>query len=231
MRPLRIYIGFDPRETVAFNVLAHSIQRRASRPVAITAVSLTQLPEYRRPRDPLQSTDFSMSRFLVPYLEGYGPEPVLFLDCDMLALCDVADLFKLYDEQYAVQCVQHEYAPVREDKFLGAQQTLYPKKNWSSVMLMQPSRCRRLTPEYVNRATGMQLHQFMWLESDAEIGALPKGYNYLVGEAAQCDLRDVKIVHFTRGGPYFKEYEHCEFSRAWQLEEDDMRRCDQKVAA
>ena len=227
---MRIFIGFDPRETVAASVLAHSIQRRATRPVSISYVALPQLPEYSRPKDPQASTEFSFSRFLVPYLCKYGPEPVLFLDSDMLCLANVCDLFDLYDDRYAVQVVKHRYRPVYGRKFLDAPQAVYSKKNWSSVMLLQPTRCRRLTVDYVNTATGMQLHQFQWLDSDAEIGELPKGWNYLVGEENQCPIDEVKIAHFTRGGPYFKEFDGCEFSRVWHLEVDDMTRCDQRVA-
>lgn len=231
MRPLQVVIGFDPRETVAASVLAHSIQRRSSRPVAISYISLSQLPEYRRPKDPQASTEFTFARFLVPHMFGYQHDPVLFLDSDMLCLANVADLFDLYDERYAVQLVKHNYIPVPGPKFLDAPQTIYLRKNWSSLMLMQPNRCRRLTPEYVNTATGMQLHQFSWLEGEHEIGALPKGWNYLVGENGQCSVSDVKVAHFTRGGPWFQEFDGCEFSRVWHLEADDMQRVDQRVLA
>lgn len=234
MRPLQVYIGFDPRESVAINVLTHSIQRRASVPVAVTWLALHQLREvHKRKRDPLQSNDFSFIRFLAPWLAGIEggqvSRPVLFMDCDMLCLCDIAELFDLFDHEYAVQVVKHDYEPVDKDtKYLDAPQRTYKRKNWSSLMLMQPSMCWNLSAETVDQSPGLFLHQFGWLDDDSLIGALPKGYNYLVGEENQCPVDEVKIVHFTRGGPWFTEYDGCEFSRAWHLERDDMLRADQR---
>ena len=68
----QVFIGYNPRERVAVNVLTDSIQAHASLPVQIAQVRLEQLGSvYQRPQDPLQSTAFSFSRFLVPYLMGY----------------------------------------------------------------------------------------------------------------------------------------------------------------
>ncbi|MFN9573323.1 MAG: glycosyltransferase [Betaproteobacteria bacterium] len=170
---IRVFIGFDPRETVAYNVLAHSINARASQPVTIAPLALSQLGGlYTRERNPLQSTDFSFSRFLTPYLSGYEGWSV-FMDCDMLMRDDIAGLWALRDERYAVMCVKHDHQPKEDTKFLGAVQTKYEKKNWSSVMLFNNARCRALTPDYVNRATGLELHQFKWLSNDNLIGSLP----------------------------------------------------------
>jgi len=154
MEPVRIFIGYDPREAVAFSVLAFSIHRRASVPVTIAPLMLSQLGRLMtRERHPLQSTDFAFSRFLTPLLSGYTGWSI-FTDCDMLVLDDVAELWALRDERYAVQVVKHDHRPREESKFLGAPQTRYEKKNWSSVMLFNNAKCRALTPEYVNRATG-----------------------------------------------------------------------------
>lgn len=225
---MRIWLGYDPREAVATSVLAHSIQRRAKRPVSIAYLSLSQLPDFRRPRDALQSTDFAFTRFLVPLLEQYRPEPVLFMDSDMLMLADVGELFDLFDERYAVQVVKHQYVPQVTSKFLDQPQTFYRRKNWSSLMLFNPPRCRSLSMHYVSTAHGLDLHQFKWLEGEHEIGALPKSWNYLVSEENQCDVGEVRNVHFTQGGPWFEEYDGCEFSRCWHLERDDMLRADQR---
>jgi hypothetical protein len=213
---IRVFIGYDPREAVAFHVLSASIHRRASRPVAIVPVALSELSDLLwRPRDPLQSTDFSFSRFLVPHLCGYDGWAV-FMDCDMLLRDDIQKLWALRDERYAVMCVQHDHRPAETTKFLGAAQTKYEKKNWSSVMLLNTARCRALTPDYVNTASGLALHRFEWLGDDALIGGLPRRWNHLVGYDAPNP--DAAIVHFTIGGPYFEEWKNCEFADEWRDE-------------
>jgi hypothetical protein len=217
---IRVFIGYDPREAVAFNVLAHSIQARASQPVSITPLMLSQLRAIlTRERHPLQSTDFSFSRFLTPYLsehEGWS----VFMDCDMLVLTDIAKLWKLRDDRYAVMVVKHHHVPKESVKFLGQPQSKYEKKNWSSVMLFNNARCRALTPDYVNRASGLELHQFKWLESDELIGDLPDTWNHLVGYNRP--RKDASLVHFTLGGPYFAQYKDCEYAGAWFAEREAM---------
>jgi len=226
---IRVFIGYDPREAVAFSVLAHSIHERASEPVAIAPIRLSELSGiYRRARDPLQSTDFSFSRFLTPWLCDYRGW-ALFTDCDMLVLDDLARLWALRDERYAVQVVKHEHVPREDVKFLGAKQTKYGKKNWSSVMLMNCERCTRLTPEYVNAASGLELHQFKWLDSEELIGALPSRWNHLVGYDPP--RRDAALVHFTIGGPYFEEYRDCEYAAEWFGERERMLRAEQRQKA
>jgi lipopolysaccharide biosynthesis glycosyltransferase len=213
---IRIFIGFDPRETVAYHVLCQSILARSSEPVSFTPLVLSNLKkELWRERHPLQSTDFSFSRFLTPSLcnfEGWA----LFMDCDMLCLDDIAKLWALRDDRYAVMCVQHQYEVRESTKFLGEKQTAYEKKNWSSVMLFNNARCRALTREYVNTATGLELHQFKWLESDEQIGALPQRWNDLVGY--QLSNQPVGLAHYTLGGPYFSDYAQCEHADAWRSE-------------
>ena len=129
---IRIFIGFAPRETVAYHVLSHSIHARASAPVSIAPLMLSQLDGLMtRERNSLQSTDFSFSRFLTPYLCGFEGW-AMFMDCDMLVLEDIVKLWALRDDKYAVMCVKHDHVPKEKTKFLGAQQTKYEKKNWSS---------------------------------------------------------------------------------------------------
>jgi hypothetical protein len=183
---------------------------------------------YRRDRDPLQSTAFSFSRFLTPWLCGYEGWAV-FMDCDMLMLDDIANLWNLRDERYAVQVVKHHHVPKEEVKFLGEKQSKYEKKNWSSVMLMNCAKCRALTPEFVNSASGLELHQFKWLAGDDLIGALPAKWNHLVGY----DPPDTQasLIHFTIGGPYFPEYRDCEYSREWFAEQDAMLKVVQRQKA
>jgi hypothetical protein len=217
---IRVLIGFDPRETVAFSVLAHSIQARASQPVAIAPLALSQLGGVlTRARDPLQSTDFSFSRFLTPYLSGFSGWSI-FMDCDMLVLDDIAKLYALRDDRFAVMVVKHAHSPRERVKFLDQPQSKYEKKNWSSVMLFNNARCAALTPEYVNSASGLVLHQFKWLEDEALIGELPHRWNHLVGYDAPAT--GMSLVHYTLGGPYFEEYRNCEYAREWFAERDRM---------
>jgi len=214
---LDIFIGYDRQEVVAYHVLAQSLLEQSSRPVRLTPISLGNLEGlFARDAVATQSTEFSFSRFLTPYLSGYEGWS-LFMDCDMLARADVAELFALADDRYAVMVAQHDYVPRDEVKFLDHVQTRYAKKNWSSVMLLNNARCRALTPDYVNTASGLQLHQFHWLESEALIGALPLEWNWLVGEY---DFNaQAKIAHFTRGGPYFEAYADCDYADEWRAVE------------
>lgn len=224
---IRIFIGYDPRETVAWHVLTHSILARSSEPVCFTPLALNNLGSLMwRERNPLQSTDFSFSRFLTPYLSGYEGWS-LFMDCDMLVLEDVAKLWALRDDRFAVMCTQHDHQPRETVKFLGAPQTPYGKKNWSSVMLFNNARCRALTPERVNTASGLELHQFKWLDSDDEIGSLPLDWNHLVGYNPP--RADAANVHYTLGGPYFNETVDCEYAQAWLDEKQSMLRVDQRT--
>ena len=226
---IRVFIGYDDREAAAFGVLSHSIHARATEPVSIAPLRLTELAGvYKRPRDPLQSTDFSFSRFLTPYLCGYEGWAI-FMDCDMLVLDDIAKLWRLRDQRYAVQVVKHVHVPREEVKFLGAVQTKYAKKNWSSVMLMNCAKCTALTPDYVNAASGLELHQFKWLEGDHLIGEIPPAWNHLVGYDAP--RRDASLVHYTIGGPYFEAYRDCEYAREWFAERDAMLRVDERAKA
>lgn len=217
---IRVFIGFDKRETVAYHVLSQSILSKASRPIFISPIILEHLKDtFTRPRDPLQSTDFSFSRFLVPYLcnyEGWS----LFLDSDMLACEDIANLWALRDENCSVMVVKHDYQPQHEKKFLGETQSKYQKKNWSSMMLFNNARCQTLTPEYVNTATGLELHQFKWLESDEQIGEVDKKWNYLVGVYPKCEPQG--IIHYTDGGPYFNDYKDVDYADLWFQEQKSM---------
>lgn len=202
MKPFQIFIGWDSKEPDAFAVLADSILRQASQPVSIVPLALRCLKEhYWRPRGGKESTEFSISRFLVPYLsnfDGYS----LFMDCDMLVQFDICDvmLYPLADPGKAVYVCPHDYTPKTATKFLGQEQTVYPRKNWSSFMVFDNARCQALTPDYVNTATGLQLHRFQWTTDD-QLGFLPLDLNHLVGEYES--KPDARILHWTLGGPWF----------------------------
>ncbi len=214
MEPIRVFLGYDSREPAAFHVAAHSIHRHASAPVAVAPLMLSQLAGFfSRQRDPRQSTDFAFSRFLVPYLCGYRGWAV-FADCDVLFRADIADLWALRDERFAVLVVQHDHRPPEGVKFLGHEQTAYPRKNWSSVMLFNNARCAALTPEYVSAASGLELHRFLWLR-DEEVGALPAGWNHLVGYDPDDAGAAAMNLHYTSGGPWFAGCRGGRFDAAW----------------
>ena len=218
---MRVYIGWDSREPVAFSVLAHSIWSRTNLPVSITPLKLSGLGTiYRRERGSTESTEFSLTRFLVPYLSDYEGVS-LFLDCDMLCQCDIAELwaYALIHPEKAVHVCQHDYTPKSSVKFLNQQQTAYPRKNWSSLMLFNNALCKSLTPEYVNTATGLELHRFMWTQ-DHLIGNLPLGFNWLIGEYPKNE--NAQIYHWTLGGPWFSEYRNSDHSKLWHHEQSRM---------
>lgn len=223
---IRVFVGYDTKLPVLFNVLQHSIVTRSSEPVAITPIVLPQVRAiHDRERHPLASTEFSFTRFLAPSLcnfEGWS----IFMDNDMIMLDDVAKLWALRDDRYAAMVVKHDHQPKEEVKFLDRVQTKYEKKNWSSVILFNNARCKALTPEYVNTASGLELHQFKWLGNDALIGPLPHRWNHLVGYDAPGE--DASLIHYTLGGPYFKENEDCEHADAWRKERDHMLYCAQR---
>lgn len=223
---IRIFIGFDSKEVVAYHVLCQSIVERSSAPVGFFPIALNSLGGiFNRERNPLQSTEFSFSRFLVPYLSNYEGWSI-FMDCDMLVRDDIAKLWSLRDDRYAAMCVKHDYVPKVETKFLGQTQTKYEKKNWSSMILFNNAKCKALTRDYVNNATGLQLHQFKWLANDDQIGEIPVVWNYLVNEYAYRE--DAKLVHFTDGGPYFDEYRNDDYAPEWFAMRDRVISVQQK---
>jgi len=219
---LQIFIGYDPNESVAYHTLAHSLLRRSSIPLTIAPLARAQLKGlYTRERGPTESTEFSLTRFLVPYLSAYRGWS-LFMDCDMLCLGDIAELAAQAGRQAdkAVLVCKHDYVPSTARKFLDQVQTKYPRKNWSSLMLFNNARCGALTPDYVNSASGLDLHRFAWTD-DASIGDLPLEWNWLVGEYARNPA--AKMVHYTLGGPYFAQYRGCDYATEWLAEFEAMR--------
>jgi lipopolysaccharide biosynthesis glycosyltransferase len=217
---MKIFIGYDPREDIAYQVCKHSIERRQPdadvRP--LKQQELRDAGWYNRPVDKLASTEFTFTRFLVPELcnfEGWA----LFMDCDMILTTDIKELFDQADDQYAVMCVQHDYKVKEGIKMDGQKQTVYPRKNWSSVMLFNcghPAN-RALTMDLVNspEINGAYLHRLSWLQN-YDIGALDHTWNYLVG--VYNDIEKPKLIHYTEGGPWFENYRNCEFHDEWKDE-------------
>lgn len=223
-KAFRIFVGYDPREDLAYGVCRHSILKRSTIPVEITPIIQSDLRKrglYWRERSQTESTEFSFSRFLTPYLAGYDGW-AMFVDCDFLYLADIKELTDLIDDKYAIMCVHHDYAPKETTKMDGAVQTVYPRKNWSSMVLYNCGHPKNkvLTPEVVNAQTGAFLHRFQWLE-DEDIGSVPFVWNFLEGhnKVVENDPTTLpKAIHYTRGGPWFEAWKNCEFADLWLKE-------------
>lgn len=231
MEPLKVFIGYDKAEPVAYHACAESIISNSSVPVSITPLYLPQLSQFRTPahKDGYKpSNGFIFSRFLTPYLSGFKGKAV-FVDGDMIVKGDVAELFD--DALYpmaglGVRVVKHDYKTTAPRKYLGAVNEDYPRKNWSSVILFNneffPN--RKLTPEFVSQSTGEFLHRFQWLEDD-QIGDLDKGWNVLADEPNQAPYNEAKLIHFTIGTPCFNEYQYCQYADDWHRVKDEMNSC------
>jgi lipopolysaccharide biosynthesis glycosyltransferase len=225
--PFRIYIGWDQREPIAYDVARYSLERRASIPVAVQPIKLDELRArglYGRGEDPLASTEFTYSRFLTPTLAGFKGW-ALFCDCDFLWLGDIAGLAAYAKGDKAIYCVHHDYTPKETTKMDGKVQTSYPRKNWSSLMLFNcehPS-VKKLTPEVVNRESGAYLHRMQWAADD-EIAELPVEWNWLEGWNEKPAKGTPKAVHFTRGGPWFAQWQNVDYGDLWLAERDALKR-------
>lgn len=228
-----IFIGYDFRERAATNVLIDSLYQKTSHPLSITPIVKSQLIKqgfHNREKDNNQSTDFSFTRFLVPYLMNYEGWAI-FMDCDMLCLADISELWDQRDEKYSLLCVKHEHIPLERTKFLGEKQISYPKKNWSSLMLLNCKKCKSLSIDYVNKASGLDLHRFNWLESEKEIGEIKGiGWNQLITletlNNAKKEKLNPKLIHWTLGGPWFKEqrYSGGKYAIKWFTARDEAMR-------
>lgn len=218
----RIYVGWDSREDIAYQVARHSILKNADN-VEVIPLKLNELSDQglvTRPVDPLASTQFTFTRFLVPYLNQYKGW-ALFVDCDFLFLSDVNKLFDMADPSKAVMVVKHEY-DVQDGaaKMDGQVQHAYPRKNWSSCVLFNcshPKNIRTLNPLVANQATMSYLHQFRWLD-DEDIGEIPHTWNWLVGHYAEPNDGRPDAIHYTLGGPWFDNYKDVEYADLWQKE-------------
>lgn len=209
---MNITIGYDRNNRIPAYVLAESIMQHSSIPVNFTFLHRDMLGNLSRPVQKHDSTEFSNNRFLTPYLNNYEGWS-LFLDNDMLVQSDIKELFEYADERYAVMCVKHNQVCKSNTKFLGKKQYHYKFKNWTSVMLFNNKKCNVLTPEYVKTTNGLDLHQFKWLDHSL-IGELPLEWNYLVDNLNQT-TNTPKLIHYTEGGPYFKETKNCEYADKW----------------
>ena len=219
MPDLRVFVGWDSREDIAFQVAKNSLLENATIDVEVTPIKLDQMVQqdmYSRDIDPLASTEFTYSRFLTPHLAGFEGW-ALFCDCDFLFFGDVKNLLQYQDEKMAICCVKHDYTPKEGTKMDGQVQTVYPRKNWSSFMLFNcghPS-TRQLTVEKVNSESGAYLHRMQWAQDD-EIGEIPTEWNWLEGWNDVPESGTPNAVHYTAGGPWFEDYQDVAYADIWR---------------
>jgi lipopolysaccharide biosynthesis glycosyltransferase len=221
---INFFIGYDPKEDIAYRICKYLLLKRASTTVKVFSLKLDELIAkklYTRTVDPLASTQFTYSRFLVPKLMNYTGWAV-FCDCDFIFLDDVNNLIKNLDDSKAVYCVQHDYTPKEKHKMDGQKQTIYPRKNWSSFILFNCSHpsTKNLTVETVNSENGAYLHQFKWCKNE-EIGKLDERWNWLEGWTSNHNHNKPFAVHYTRGGPWFSEWQDVEYAKEWINERDE----------
>lgn len=202
---LTVYIGFDSSQKIAHDICIRTI-RKYNDKVKIVSLIKSELEEngyFYRKYDPKASTEFTYTRFLVPFLNNYKGIAV-FCDSDFLYKYDIEELLKFYDETKSVMCVKHKQNSTTNIKFSGMPQSDYPRKNWSSLMIFNCAHasCKNLNLDTVNNETPKYLHRMEWCKDD-EIGEIPYQYNYLLG----CyHTNDAKSVHFTDGGPWHIEW-------------------------
>ena len=222
---INVFIGYDHREAIAYHVCANSIIRHSSKPVSFTPLALRNLQDYEEKHTD-GSNQFIYSRFLVPHLMEYKGWAI-FMDGDMLVRDDLNKLWELRDESKAVMVVKHDYKTKMSEKYLGAKNENYPRKNWSSVILWNcghPANAA-VTPEFVQSATGAQVHRFTWLTDDL-IGELPIEWNWLPDEFGV--NQDAKLLHYTLGTPSFHDFATTPMGDEWHRERIYVDYCLQK---
>lgn len=220
---LRIFIGWDSRFPEPAEVLRHSLLEHASIPLDIRYLKLDEL-DLNRVHDPRASTEFTYSRFLVPYLCGFKGKAV-FMDNDMLCFSDVKELDDLDMKGLALRVVKHDYQPGNTVKMYGCEQTSYPRKNWSSMMLMNCEKLSLWTKEVVATETGAYLHRFQDIPDD-QIGEIPNTWNTL-------DWMDetTRLIHYTNGGPWFEAYRDHLHADVWCRARDAMHASNRRRTA
>lgn len=223
MEVLKVFVGYDSREDIAWQVCRHSLLRHAGEGVTVFPLrqpALRELGLYTRPHDINSSTEFSLTRFLTPYLAAQSGW-VVFCDCDFLYTGDIRGVLQGLDPSKALYCVQHEYTPAQSIKMDGQIQTAYPRKNWSSFMVFNGGHpdVRALTPAVVNSAAPSYLHRFGWIADPESIGALPLQWNFLEGEYPR-PAKTPTVIHYTNGGPWFEEWMDCDYADLWLRERE-----------
>lgn len=216
---ISLFAGYDPNEAAGYHTFCHSVLTRASEPVSIIPIARNTFPWWRRIGENDGTTEFSFARFLIPYLTGYQGHAIFMDGADMLCLGDIAELWAMRSHRYSVQCVQHAPYEPHNKKMWNQDNRQYPKKNWSSVMILNCAyhHAHKLTPEMVATAPGAYLHQFDWT-TEERIGALPAEWNCLVGHQL---FDTAKLLHFTNGLPEINP-SHTEADGLWYAERQRM---------
>ncbi len=220
---MRVMLGYDPSEHAAYTVARFSIERRASRPVRVSPIVLSDLQRarlYTRPTtynygqlwdilsNAPMSTEFAISRFFIPHLIDSDDQWILFADSDIVCQVDIAELFDHHhDPHFALYCVKHRPLWSSGPKKINKTQTPYPFKNWSSVVLwnIRHPAHRALDLSTLNTVPGRDLHAFSWLHSSENlIGTLDERWNWLVNVNPEPPAS--AICHFTLGGPWLLDW-------------------------
>lgn len=226
LEPIQVFVGYDPREAIAYHTCVNSIIRNSSHPVTITPLSLNLFKNFYSNSGKDGSNQFIYSRFLVPYLSGFKGHSI-FIDGDMIVRGDIAELWEMRSHFYDAQVVKHDYQTRMTEKYLGAPNENYPRKNWSSVILWNNATFpnRKLTPEFVERSTGAELHRFTWID-DLRLGELPIEWNWLSQEYGVNSR--AKLIHYTLGSPCFHEFACDEMADEWHRERVLTEYCQQR---
>lgn len=218
MDSLRIFVGFDSREAVAYHVFCQSVIERASIPVSFHPLHGPMLSQFDGQRDGTNA--FTFSRYLVPYLCAFNGW-ALFMDGDMVVDTDIAAIQEYQRLHYnkALSVVKHDYRTRHARKYIGSKlenkNLDYPRKNWSSVILWNCSHFsnRVLVPDYVQDCPPSFLHRLGWV-ADKDIGELPTDWNHLVGEYPPAGPN---VYHYTLGVPGLKHYADDTGSWKWHV--------------
>ena len=226
MSLIPIFIGYDPREAIAYHTCVNSIIRHASQPVAIVPIALNLFQDYKETHTD-GSNHFIYTRFLVPHLMGFKGWAI-FIDGDMIVRGDIVELWNLRELDKDVMVVKHEYKTCMPVKYLGSKNEDYPRKNWSSVIVWNCNSFpnRQLTPEFVQKSSGSFLHRFSWLD-DGRIGDLPPEWNWLPDEYGV--NTSAKLLHYTLGAPCFQEFADTPQGNEWHRERILTEYCQQRI--
>lgn len=217
MTTVRLFVGFDQKEALAYHVFCQSVIDHASVPVSFIPVHHGLLKGFDAKRD--GSNAFTFSRYLVPHLCGFNGWAI-FADSDMVCDQDIKALWDLREAHtfdQAVCVVKHEYQTRHPVKYVGTSMQCenadYPRKNWSSLILWNCGHFanKALSPEFVAQQTPQFLHRFEWLK-DQQIGELPHDWNYLVSEYAPSSAA---LYHHTLGVPGIRHYADAYGSWQW----------------